>query len=71
MGRARRVEAVTFRAGDCGATALNPASIGRIAGSLFRACYLPDTCLLSANNLPVILPLGARRLAPPYFDNRL
>jgi hypothetical protein len=38
---------------------------------LISPCYLPDTSLLSANNLPVILPFRARRRAAPYFDNHL
>jgi len=38
---------------------------------LLSPCYLPDTSLLSANNLPVILPFRARRRAAPYFDNHL
>jgi hypothetical protein len=67
----RRAKAATFPEGDCGGTAPNPASIGRIASSLFRACYLPVISLLSANNLPVILPFRARRRAAPYFDNHL
>jgi hypothetical protein len=74
----RRAKAAAFREGDCGGTAPNPASIGRIASSLFRACfsllspcYLPVPSLLSANNLPVIFTLCARRRAAPYFDNHL
>jgi hypothetical protein len=38
---------------------------------LLPPCYLPVPSLLSANNLPVILPFRARRRAPPYFDNHL
>jgi hypothetical protein len=38
---------------------------------LLSACYRPDTSLFSANNLPVIFPFRARRLALPYFDNRM
>jgi hypothetical protein len=34
---------------------------------LLSPCYLPDTSLFSANNLPVIFPLCARRRAPPLF----
>ena len=41
VSRGRRAKAATFREGDCGGTALNPASIGRIANSLFCSCYLP------------------------------
>jgi hypothetical protein len=40
-GEGRRPKAATFRAGNCGAPAPNLALIGRIASSLFRACYLP------------------------------
>ena len=38
---------------------------------LLSPCYLPDTSLLSANNLPVLFPFRARRFAAPYFDNHL
>jgi hypothetical protein len=38
---------------------------------LLSSCYLPDPSLLSANNLPVIFPLWARRRTAPYFDNHL
>jgi len=38
---------------------------------LLSPCYLPDTSLLSANNLPVIFLFRARRRAAPYFDNHL
>jgi hypothetical protein len=38
---------------------------------LLCPCYLPDTSLLSANNLPVIFLFCVRRRAAPYFDNHL
>jgi hypothetical protein len=38
---------------------------------LLPSCYLPDTSLLSANNLPVIFPFHARRRAVPFFYNHL
>jgi hypothetical protein len=70
----RRAKAATFREGDYGGTAPNPALIGRIASSLLAPvisllspCSLPVKC----EYLPVIFPLCAPRHAPPYFNNRL
>jgi hypothetical protein len=44
-----------------------PARNGRIASSLFCACYLPVICLLSANNLPVIFLFRAPRREGALF----
>jgi hypothetical protein len=74
VGRERRAKAATFReaiAADRRRIRLNPLNRVFPVLRLLSPCYLPVTSLLSANNLPVIFTLCARRRAPPYFDNHL
>jgi hypothetical protein len=60
-GKVGGFEPPHFKRLKWGGTAPLPASTGRIARRLFRACYGPVTSLLSANYLPVMVLFRALR----------